>query len=139
MFFFVVLQLFVTCFFFFFQAEDGIRDYKVTGVQTCALPIYVVVAGGPAVITVTTTFTAGDNNVFGPFTRTTTCAVDLGVRAPIVISVTPSTGNCAVQQDLLITGACFTFTTPGPNGPVVNTVTSAFALERGNTANRVNA
>src|SRR5256885_11202789 len=27
-------------FFFFFQAEDGIRYYKVTGVQTCALPIY---------------------------------------------------------------------------------------------------
>src|SRR2546426_4100448 len=26
--------------FFFFKAEDGIRDYKVTGVQTCALPIY---------------------------------------------------------------------------------------------------
>ena len=29
--------------YFFFQAEDGIRDYKVTGVQTCALPIYGVV------------------------------------------------------------------------------------------------
>src|SRR5688500_7828040 len=27
------------CKIFFFQAEDGIRDYKVTGVQTCALPI----------------------------------------------------------------------------------------------------
>src|SRR2546422_8582044 len=26
--------------FFFFQAEDGIRDVAVTGVQTCALPIY---------------------------------------------------------------------------------------------------
>src|SRR5262249_57349558 len=26
---------------FFFQAEDGIRDWSVTGVQTCALPIYV--------------------------------------------------------------------------------------------------
>src|SRR5256885_10622353 len=26
--------------YFFFQAEDGIRDYKVTGVQTCALPIF---------------------------------------------------------------------------------------------------
>src|SRR5699024_11316414 len=26
--------------FFFFQAEDGIRDRNVTGVQTCALPIY---------------------------------------------------------------------------------------------------
>src|SRR2546421_5949307 len=29
----------VVCF-FFFQAEDGIRDLIVTGVQTCALPIY---------------------------------------------------------------------------------------------------
>src|SRR5207249_6802911 len=27
------------CVFFFFQAEDGIRDRNVTGVQTCALPI----------------------------------------------------------------------------------------------------
>src|SRR5690606_19325841 len=27
------------CSFFFFQAEDGIRDFHVTGVQTCALPI----------------------------------------------------------------------------------------------------
>src|SRR3712207_6949302 len=31
----------VICFFFFFQAEDGIRDIGVTGVQTCALPISV--------------------------------------------------------------------------------------------------
>src|SRR5256885_8661700 len=31
---------------FFFQAEDGIRDYKVTGVQTCALPISGVGGGG---------------------------------------------------------------------------------------------
>src|SRR5260370_19073426 len=28
--------------FFFFQAEDGIRDSSVTGVQTCALPIYFI-------------------------------------------------------------------------------------------------
>src|SRR5690606_39961138 len=28
----------------FFQAEDGIRDFHVTGVQTCALPIYSIVA-----------------------------------------------------------------------------------------------
>src|ERR1022692_5079935 len=33
-------MLIVMFFFFFFQAKDGIRDYKVTGVQTCALPIY---------------------------------------------------------------------------------------------------
>src|SRR5690606_40371285 len=35
--------LFISCIiyfvFFFFQAEDGIRDFHVTGVQTCALPI----------------------------------------------------------------------------------------------------
>src|SRR5688572_31706809 len=37
MFFSVYVCLF---FFFFFQAEDGIRDLTVTGVQTCALPIY---------------------------------------------------------------------------------------------------
>src|SRR5699024_951878 len=30
---------FISIFFFFFQAEDGIRDRNVTGVQTCALPI----------------------------------------------------------------------------------------------------
>src|SRR2546430_11017328 len=30
------------CVFFFFQAEDGIRDLTVTGVQTCALPILIV-------------------------------------------------------------------------------------------------
>src|SRR5256885_4550564 len=35
----VVLSGSCRVFFFFFQAEDGIRDYKVTGVQTCALPI----------------------------------------------------------------------------------------------------
>src|SRR5256885_3397153 len=33
---------------FFFQAEDGIRDYKVTGVQTCALPI--CLAAGAALV-----------------------------------------------------------------------------------------
>src|SRR3712207_1677583 len=35
-----MLIIFFSCF-FFFQAEDGIRDIGVTGVQTCALPIFV--------------------------------------------------------------------------------------------------
>src|SRR5216683_7202107 len=35
----------VNIFFFFFQAEDGIRDLIVTGVQTCALPISEIIAG----------------------------------------------------------------------------------------------
>src|SRR5690348_11093926 len=40
--FFLFVSLFYYSFFiyFFFQAEDGIRDGRVTGVQTCALPIY---------------------------------------------------------------------------------------------------
>src|SRR5215213_6107067 len=37
--FFIILCLLL---FFFFQAEDGIRDWSVTGVQTCALPILTV-------------------------------------------------------------------------------------------------
>src|SRR5271165_6084065 len=36
---------------FFFQAEDGIRDFHVTGVQTCALPI--CRGGGPAALMLT--------------------------------------------------------------------------------------
>src|SRR5205807_3407042 len=34
--------------YFFLQAEDAIRDYKVTGVQTCALPISLAGRGGGA-------------------------------------------------------------------------------------------
>jgi hypothetical protein len=83
---------------------------------------------------VTTTFTAGDNNIFGPFTRTSVCAINLGVRAPVVFSVTPSDGNCGVPiQNLIVTGACFCL----PNG--APGVTSAFAVERGNPSNVVNA
>src|SRR6266403_61535 len=36
------MLMIVLCFFFCFQAEDGIRDLYVTGVQTCALPILIV-------------------------------------------------------------------------------------------------
>src|SRR6266581_6591649 len=35
----------MSCSFFFFQAEDGIRDGRVTGVQTCALPIWGEIQG----------------------------------------------------------------------------------------------
>src|SRR5690349_23005032 len=37
----VITSFVVFFFFFFFQAEDGIRDLYVTGVQTCALPIFI--------------------------------------------------------------------------------------------------
>src|SRR2546422_5592519 len=38
--------------FFFFQAEDGIRDVAVTGVQTCALPISLINTNKPASLAV---------------------------------------------------------------------------------------
>src|SRR2546429_7173595 len=38
---------------FFCQAEDGIRDVAVTGVQTCALPISIPAGSGTSTITVT--------------------------------------------------------------------------------------
>src|SRR6266513_490478 len=43
-------EIIAKCAFFFFQAEDGIRARNVTGVQTCALPIWGARdrAGGPA-------------------------------------------------------------------------------------------
>src|SRR5690349_24158406 len=41
----VALGVVFVMFFFFFQAEDGIRDLYVTGVQTCALPILEVMQG----------------------------------------------------------------------------------------------
>src|SRR5207245_8068715 len=61
-------------FFFFFQAEDGIRDATVTGVQTCALPIYgsqggiVVNPAEPSTFVLTgfpSTTTSGDSWNFG--------------------------------------------------------------------------
>src|SRR5439155_16248880 len=38
-------------FIFFFQAEDGIRDGHVTGVQTCALPISLLLGSGELAVT----------------------------------------------------------------------------------------
>src|SRR5206468_8596018 len=44
----VIITSFLMVFFFFFQAEDGIRDLIVTGVQTCALPIFRSTATRPS-------------------------------------------------------------------------------------------
>src|SRR5439155_1844447 len=49
---------------FFFQAEDGIRDGHVTGVQTCAIPIYLIV-----------------DSAFGPIARAFTLAASSVGRA----------------------------------------------------------
>src|SRR5215217_8531509 len=47
--------------FFFFQAEDGIRDIGVTGVQTCALPIYRSALASAGVVDPGTAGVSGDH------------------------------------------------------------------------------
>ncbi|HKV39287.1 MAG TPA: hypothetical protein VJX67_08745, partial [Blastocatellia bacterium] len=94
--------------------------------------------GGFGTLTATTTFTKGDNNIFnlvsgGGFTLSTTCVIDVGVRAPVVISVTGSSGDCSVPQDLRISGSCFILPNGTPN------VTSVFAVESGNPSNVIQA
>ena len=65
--------------------------------------------------------------------QTLNCLIDLGLRAPVLISVSPSEGSCGLPQNLLIPGACFIQPNGSPN------VTSVFAVERGNPANVVQA
>src|SRR2546430_15459397 len=50
-------------FVFFFQAEDGIRDLTVTGVQTCALPIFAVTGDRIAEVSHRRDSVAGDGDV----------------------------------------------------------------------------
>lgn len=89
--------------------------------------------GGLTTISLTRTIGAGDDNIFGPFTQTITCSIDLGIRAPVVVSATPSDGDCALGQNLLIPGSCFVLTDKKPN------VTSVFAVEAGNPNNVIQA
>src|SRR5215475_14924679 len=78
-------------FFFFFQAEDGIRDFHVTGVQTCALPISVLVEKAPAQERVHT----GDIDLGRMLPALHHTAADAGrfVTAGIVIVRDPETGT----------------------------------------------
>src|SRR5437588_8513440 len=63
----------VVCLFFFFQAEDGIRDHCVTGVQTCALPI----SDGASVNALLSSLRAGNPQPAAP-ARTTVNIVGTG-------------------------------------------------------------
>src|SRR5256885_4855975 len=66
------MQRGVLCGLFFFQAEDGIRDYKVTGVQTCALPILILCIAS----------TAYDSGITSDTHRSTVCIWSRGVNRP---------------------------------------------------------
>lgn len=92
-----------------------------------------VCCGGQTTITLSRTVSSGDDNIFGPYTQTITCAIDLGIRAPVVISASPSDGDCSIGQNLLIPGACYVLADGKPN------VTSVFAVEVGNPSNVIQA
>jgi hypothetical protein len=89
--------------------------------------------GGIASITLTRTVGSGDDNAFGPFVESQTCLIDLGIRAPVVTSATPSDGDCSLGQNLLIPGSCFLLADGKPN------VTSVFAVEQDNPGNVIQA
>src|SRR5690606_33878359 len=55
----------------FFPAEDGIRDFHVTGVQTCALPISFVVGGLSTSLNLSSNENNPDDNYDGQFRMTT--------------------------------------------------------------------
>jgi hypothetical protein len=101
--------------------------------QLPGTPFPLACCGGQVNITLSRTVTSGDDNVFGTFTQSVTCPVDLGQRAPVVISVSPSDGDCAVGQNLFVPGSCFIQPDGKPN------VTRVFAVERGNSNNVVEA
>lgn len=81
--------------------------------------------GGVADIVIGRSHPWGDQSV--------TCQIDLGLRAPVVISASPAEGNCTNEQNLIVPGACFLLAGGVPN------VTSVFAVERGNPANVIQA
>ncbi|HZE72333.1 MAG TPA: Calx-beta domain-containing protein [Pyrinomonadaceae bacterium] len=88
--------------------------------------------GGAGTYTITSTFTSGDNNIFGPFTRSAPLATALGVRAPVVLGVTASSGNCGLPQDVLVSGSSFII-----NG--VPNVTSVLAVDQANPTTQITA
>jgi hypothetical protein len=104
--------------------------------------------GGEASITLLKKVGDGDDNIFGEYTLKTTCPIDLGVRAPVVISASPSAGNCAIGQNLQIPGSCFTLpftvSTNAEGEPVylpgtTKNVDAVYAVEVGNPSNVIQA
>src|SRR5262245_9337136 len=96
-------------------------------------PFPLACCGGLVTLTLQRTVGAGDDNIFGPFTQTQPCIIDVGRRAPVVDSVSPSQGECGALQNLVIPGSCFIL----PDG--TTNVTSVFAVDKAQTTNVIQA
>src|SRR5689334_6008474 len=97
--YFLSLDFVLFVFFFFFQAEDGIRDGTVTGVQTCALPIFGINATAPSI------------GVTCPSSTTYTWAVAVSQQADggtgndfalVFSSATVTVGSCFTPTNLVL-------------------------------------
>src|SRR5260370_415733 len=75
--------------FFFFQAEDGIRDSSVTGVQTCALPICTCLPGGATPSTAATRASLTSTWLF-PASRTPASRLPANTCSPASCSTRPT-------------------------------------------------
>src|SRR3712207_8424064 len=87
----------------FFQAEDGIRDIGVTGVQTCALPIWAgspveleLWLGGEGFVSLSTGFSGGLNPFHRSFPVTQKAAG--GERVGVEAEVVPKIGRAACRE-----------------------------------------
>src|SRR6266478_9629801 len=88
------------CFFFFFQAEDGIRDLTVTGVQTCALPISPAESHAEEAVEATpprVSYLHGDVSLWRPGAQDWTAAALNMPLAPGDVLYTGPAGNVEVQ------------------------------------------
>lgn len=82
--------------------------------------------GGYCELVTTTTYSSGNNNIFGPFQQVSTVPVDVKTRAPVVQGCSPASGDAAVTQTLTLFGQCMQF----PSG--ASNVVRVYAQELGN-------
>src|SRR4051794_19028880 len=95
---FIILKFF--CFiFFFFQAEDGIRDGRVTGVQTCALPILVIGTAAGLHNAATVVLSIALAFVFGyGLTMRGVLRAGVGLRSALRVALAADTVSIAVME-----------------------------------------
>lgn len=105
----------------------GTLSTSKSGLPGTAFPL--ACCGGIASVTLSVSVSGGDDNIYGPFTETKTCPIDVGRRAPVVVSASPSTGECGSPQNLIISGSCFIL----PDG--TTNVTSVYAVDQADSTN----
>src|SRR5215831_1686226 len=66
--------------------------FSTSGSGLAGSPFPLACCGGFVTLTLSLSVSAGDDNIFGPFTETATCSIDLGPRAPVIVSASPATG-----------------------------------------------